>query len=195
MTAASRLPVTLLLQQLAQGDRAALDQLYAALYPELKRVARARLHSGGRADGSLHTTTLVHETFLRLVAAQELRLEDRRHFFAYAARTMRSVIVDEARAWLAERRGGGAAHVTLSSADDEGICAGSDEPLAVHEALTRLATLEPELAEVVEMRYFGGYTEDEIAELLQLSERTVRRRWDKARAWLLLALGDGTAAG
>lgn len=184
-------PVTELLRQLAAGDRSALDRLYVGLYPDLKRVARARLHGQGRADGSLHTTTLVHETFLHLVARQELRLEDRRHFFAYAARTMRHIIVDEARAWLADRRGGGAQHVTLSAADDEGVAAGGGgEMLAVHEALGRLAQLEPELAEVVELRYFGGYEDSEIATLLDISDRTVRRRWDKARAWLLLNLGD-----
>lgn len=182
--------VTELLRQLAAGDRSALDRLYTALYPDLKRVARARLHSDGRADGSLHTTALVHETFLHLVARQELQLEDRRHFFAYAARTMRHVIVDEARAWLAERRGGGAEHVTLSVADDEGVAAGGDELVAVHDALARLEALDPQLAEVVELRYFGGYDELEIASLLGVSDRTVRRRWDKARAWLLMTLGD-----
>ncbi len=195
MPSPSPAPITELLGQLARGDRSALDRLYTALYPELKRVAHARLQSAGRADGSLHTTTLVHETFLRLVASEGLRLEDRRHFFGYAARTMRSVIVDEARAWLAERRGGGAEHVTLTAADDEGIgIGGGDEVLAVHEALTQLQQLDPELAEVVELRYFGGYEDTEIAELLQVSERTVRRRWNKARAWLMLGLGGDAPA-
>ncbi len=187
--------VTELLRQLAGGDRSALDRLYTALYPDLKRVARARLHTTGRADGSLHTTTLVHETFLHLVARHELQLTDRRHFFAYAARTMRHIIVDEARAGLADRRGGGAEHVTLSAADDVLGAGSGEELLAVHVALTKLEALDPELAEVVELRYFGGYEDQEIASQLGISDRTVRRRWDKARAWLLMALGDTAPGG
>ena len=184
--------ITLLLQQAAGGDRAALDAVYASLYPDLKRVARARLRQQGRAE-SISTTMLVHESFVRLVNARGLRLQDRRHFFAYAAKTMRNIIIDSAREHLAERRGGGAEHVTLGDAGAMQVAGpdASDELVRVNEALHELEAVDPELAELVEMRYFGGYSEIEIAELQGVTERTVRRRWDKARAWLFVALGNG----
>ena len=184
-------PITRLLQQAAEGDRAALDQVYASLYPDLKRIARARLRQQGRGN-DLGTTTLLHESFVRLVNAAELRLVDRRHFFAYAARTMRNIIVDSAREHLAQRRGGGVAHDTLGgdSALQVAGAGPSEELIRVSEALLALEAVDPELAQLVDMRYFGGYSESEIAELQEVSERTVRRRWDKARAWLYLALED-----
>ena len=188
-------PITRLLQLAAAGDRSALDQIYAALYPELKRVARSRLRQQGRGD-SMGTTTLLHESFIRLVNARDLRLVDRRHFFAYAARTMRNIIIDSAREHLAERRGGGAVHETLGgdSALQVADTSGSEELVRVSEALLDLEKVDPELAELVDMRYFGGYTEAEIAELQGVTERTIRRRWDKARAWLYLALNDTPSA-
>jgi RNA polymerase sigma factor (TIGR02999 family) len=184
--------ITILLRQAASGDRAALDAVYASLYPDLKRVARSRLHRQGRAE-SMSTTVLVHESFVRLVNARGLRLEDRRHFFAYAAKTMRHIIIDTAREHLAERRGGGAEHVTLGDDAAQQVAdpGASDELLHIGAALHELELVDPELAELVEMRYFGGYTEIEIAELQGVTERTVRRRWDKARAWLFVALGHG----
>jgi RNA polymerase sigma factor (TIGR02999 family) len=186
-------PITALLQRVAGGDRAALDAVYASLYPDLKRIASARLHSQGDGD-ALQTTVLVHESFLRLAALPGAQVLDRKHFFAYAARTMRSVIVDSARARLAERRGGHAEHVTLGDAEAEAVTddnAASDELVRVNDALGELEVLDAELAAVVEMRYFGGYAETEIADLLGVNERTVRRRWEKARAWLYVALGGG----
>jgi RNA polymerase sigma factor (TIGR02999 family) len=180
--------ITQQLHRLADGDRAALDAVYAALYPELKRIARARLHRQG-SGGGLETTVLVHESFLRLAATPGAQLVDRRHFFAYAAKTMRSVIVDAARESLAQRRGGDATHLTLGSADAVAADAAGDELIRVNDALGELEAIDPELAQVVEMRYFGGYTEVEIAELFGVTERTIRRRWDKARAWLYVALG------
>ena len=188
-------PITVLLRLAAGGDRDALDRIYAALYPELKRVAQARLRRQGRGD-DMGTTTLLHESFLRLVGAAELRLVDRRHFFAYAARTMRNIIIDSARESLAQRRGGGAVHETLGgdAALQVADTSQSEELVRVSEALVELETVDRELAELVDMRYFGGYTESEIAELQGITERTVRRRWDKARAWLYLALNDAPAA-
>ena len=167
-------PITRLLQLAAEGDRAALDQVYASLYPELKRVARARLRQQGRGD-DMGTTTLLHESFIRLVNASELRL------------------IDSAREHLAERRGGGAAHETLGgdAALQVADTSTSEELIRVSEALLELEAVDPELAELVDMRYFGGYSETEIAELLGVAERTVRRRWDTARAWLFVALGGG----
>ncbi len=189
-------PITILLQLAAEGDRRALDQVYAALYPDLKRIARSRLRQQGRGD-NMGTTTLLHESFIRLVGAKDLRLEDRHHFFAYAARTMRNIIIDSAREHLAERRGGGAAHETLGgdSALQVADTSESEELIRVSEALLDLEKVDPELAELVDMRYFGGYTESEIAALRDVTERTVRRHWDKARAWLYLALGDKASSG
>jgi RNA polymerase sigma factor (TIGR02999 family) len=183
-------PITLLLRRATEGDRAALDKVFESLYPDLRRVARARLHSQGRAD-SMNTTMLVHESFVRLVNASWLRLEDRHHFFAYAAKTMRNVIIDAAREHQAERRGGGAEHLTLGGEDSLQVpdTSASDELIRVNDALLELETLDPELVQVVEMRYFGGYSEQEIADFQGVTERTVRRRWDKARAWLYVALG------
>lgn len=183
-------PITLLLRRATQGDRAALDEVFSSLYPDLRRVARARLHSQGRAD-SMNTTMLVHESFVRLVNASGLRLEDRHHFFAYAAKTMRNVIIDSAREFQAERRGGGVQHQTLGgdAALQVPDTRASEELIRVNDALLELETLDPELVQVVEMRYFGGYSEQEIAEFQGVTERTIRRRWDKARAWLYVALG------
>jgi RNA polymerase sigma factor (TIGR02999 family) len=185
-------PITQLLRQAAGGDRTALDRIYASLYPELKRVARSRLRQQGRA-ADMGTTILVHESFVRLVNASDLRLDDRRHFFAYAAKTMRHIIIDAAREHLAERRGGGAEHVTLgdSGAHEVAQVRESDELIRVNDALLELESVDPELAQLVEMRYFGGYSETEIAALRGVTERTVRRHWDKARAWLYVALGKG----
>lgn len=190
--AAVALPaVTLLLQRVALGDRAALDDVYSSLYPDLKRLARAVLYHQGRAD-ALQTTVLVHESFLRLLSRNDLRLQDRQHFFAYAAKTMRSIIIDCAREQLAECRGGGAEHVDLD--EDAALqvpdLSVTDELIRVDGALRELERLDPDLAGLVEMRYFGGYTESEVAELRGVTERTVRRHWDKARAWLLVALAD-----
>ena len=186
-------PITELLQHVAAGDRASIDAVFAALYPDLKRIARARLRQQGHGGG-MHTTTLVHESFMRLAQANTLRLQDRRHFFAYAAKVMRNIIIDSAREHLAERRGGGAEHLTLGDAEVEQLAAadGGAELMVVHDALQALEAVDPELAELVEMRYFGGYSEQEIADLQGVTERTVRRRWDKARAWLYVALADAS---
>ena len=184
-------PITLWLRQAASGDRGALDAIFETLYPQLRRVAKARLYAQGRAD-EMGTTTLVHESFLRLVKASKLQLADRKHFFTYAAKTMRHIIVDDARALHAERRGGDLDRVTLDGDDGLPPATGADaQVLAVHEALGELEAVDPDLAELVEMRFFGGYEEAEIAELLGISERTVRRHWDKARSFLYVALRGG----
>jgi RNA polymerase sigma factor (TIGR02999 family) len=165
------------------ADEPSID--WSAAYPELKKIARARLHAaGGAGPGGLNTTALVNESYLRLAGrVDQLDFRSRGHFYAYAARTMRSVIVDLVREHLAERRGGGAPHVTLDTALDQ-LALADAEPLQVDEALRCLATVEPRLAQVVEMRYFAGMTDPEIAEVLGLTDRTVRRDWDKARALL-----------
>lgn len=179
-----------LIQQMNAGDHTARDKLFAAAYDELRKLARSRLYDGGRNNHMLGTTTLVHETYLRLLGTMDLRSDDRRAFFAYASQVMRSVIVDTVREHQAQRRGGDAVHVTMDTELIDSIPAGEAEVLAVHEALKVLAQSEPRLARVVEMRYFGGYTEDEVAQALEITERTVRRDWDKARLLLMAMLKD-----
>jgi RNA polymerase sigma factor (TIGR02999 family) len=178
--------LTELIAQLASGDASARERLFAAAYPELRKLARSRLRDGGR-NTYLDTTALVHEAYLRFRDGGRLRTEDRRAFFAYASRVMRSVIIDEVRERQALRRGGDLAEVTLDTQAAAGLPAGEEQLLNVHEALLTLEATEPRLAQVVEMRYFGGYSESEIADALGLTDRTVRRDWDKARL-LLFAL-------
>jgi len=179
--------ITLLLGRAREGDRQAFDELFDLLYPDLRRIAHARLSRNLR-DTLLDTTVLVHEAYLKFAAAQRLTPQDRAHFLAYAAHVMRSIIVDTARASHAERRGGDAAHVTLGTEVSDNVAEAEEEILDVHEALTQLAQLDPRLARVVEMRYFGGMKEAEIGEALGVTERTVRRDWEKARLLLASAL-------
>lgn len=180
--------ITQWLERARGGDRGALDAVFAALHPELRRIARARLAQAGRPDRSLETAVLVNECYLKLVAAERVTPADRAHFLAYAAHAMRSVIVDLVRAARRERRGGDALHVTLCTEVAEGLAAPEDRLLEIDAALDELARLEPRLARVVEMRFYAGMTEVEIGEALGLTERTVRRDWEKARLLLAAAL-------
>ena len=157
-------------------------------YPELKKIARARLYASG-AQAGLNTTALVHESYLRLADKAHLSFATRHHFYAYAARVMRSVIVDLVRERQADRRGGDAPHVTLNTAAALAP-APDDDALRVDEALTALAAVEPRLAQVVELRYFVGLGDAEIAGVLGLSDRTVRREWDKASVLLRSMLAN-----
>lgn len=179
--------VTTLLAAARQGDQPAVAELFNLLYDDLHRLARSRLRQH-RTMTLLDTTSLLHESFLKLVGAAALPVEDRRHFFAYAANVMRSVIVDFARARQAQRRGGDSDHVPLDTTLSQHLAAPEDETLRVHEALQALAHADARLAQVVEMRYFGGLTEPEVAQALGVSHRTVRRDWDKARLMLKVAL-------
>jgi RNA polymerase sigma factor (TIGR02999 family) len=172
-----------LIRRLNAGEPGAQDALFAAAYPELRKLARSRLHDGGR-NTVLDTTALVHESYLRFVQGGQLRSNDRRAFFAYASRVMRSVIIDAVRERQAERRGGSLQRLTLNTQLLDQLPAGEDEVLRVHEALDALTQVEPRLAQVVEMRYFGGYSEQEVADALGLTDRTVRRDLDKARLLL-----------
>jgi RNA polymerase sigma factor (TIGR02999 family) len=165
------------------GEAGARDRLFAAAYGELRKLAHSRLRDGGRST-VLDTTSLVHETYLRFVGVGPLRSDERRGFLAYAAQVMRSVIVDAVRERRTERRGGGHVELTLNTDMLDGLSAGEDEILKVDEALQALARDEPRLAQVTEMRYFGGFSEQEIASVLDLTERTVRRDWVKARLLL-----------
>ena len=159
----------------------------AQAYGQLRVLARARLRQGGR-ECLLDTTALVHEAYLRL-AGVDMDSAEQRSFFAYASRTMRSVIVDFARKRQTECRGGDVLIVTLTGPLAERGPAAADDIVRVHEALDELAGIDARLAQVVEMRYFAGLTEPQIAQALGTSERTVRRDWEKARLLLARALG------
>lgn len=169
-----------------------LDALYAASYRELRRMARARLSSGGR-NTVLDTTALVHESYLRLAKGGQVAFEDRLRFMVYAGRVMRSVIVDLVRERQTERRGGDVEHLALSTHLGEQLAGpggdGEREILRVHEALQALEQMDERMARVVEMRYFAGMTEVEVATALQVTERTVRRDWTQAKLFLAEALG------
>ena len=173
-----------MIRRAQSGDGVALQSVFESTYEELRRMARNRLRPHER-DVVLDTTSLVHECFLRFADAERLTIADRLHFFRYAGHAMRSVIVDLARASLAERRGGGATLQPLSTTIGDSAAAGEQQILRIHEALDDLAKYDPRLVQVVEMRYFSGMTEKEVAGALGLSDRTVRRDWEKAR--LLLA--------
>jgi RNA polymerase sigma factor (TIGR02999 family) len=179
--------LTRLLQQARAGDGQAREALFAAAYPGLEQLARARLRDGGR-NTLLDTRSLVHDSFLRYVQSGELRAEDRRAFFAYASQVMRSVIVNSARDRGREKRGAGQRPLTLCTHLAEQLAAGDEDVLRVHEALDALAQADPRLAELVEMRYFGGYSEQEVADTLALNVRTVQRMWLKARIMLQAAM-------
>jgi RNA polymerase sigma factor (TIGR02999 family) len=179
--------LTELLGRIQAGDTQARDALFAAAYSDLQRLAHARLRDGGR-NTVLDTTCLVHESYLRFVRAGELRAEDRRAFFAYASQVMRSVIVNSVRERIAQKRGGDRAPLTLSTNLVADVTDDEETVLAVHEALEALEKTDPRLAQVAQMRYCGGYSEQEIAETLDVTERTVQRDWEKARLILAAAL-------
>jgi RNA polymerase sigma factor (TIGR02999 family) len=165
-----------------------LDRAFAAYYPELKKIAHARLRGSG-LQGSMQTTALVHDSYVRLAARPELAFDDRLQFFAYSSRVLRSIVVDLVREQRALRRGGDADIVTLDTAGGEALPASADIEI-VNDALEDLARIDPPLARLVEMRFFGGMTEEEIAEALAVSVRTVSREWQKARALLLTLIAD-----
>jgi len=181
--------VTLLLQAAQRGDGVAIGRLFELLYPDLRRIAHARLRGG--APDLLNTTALVHECFLRLVKLERLRPDDRPGFMAYVGRVMRSIVVDLVREALAERRGGGLHALPLDTAAGAVPVGGSDEVLQVHEALEALAAHDERLVRVVELRYFVGLEMDEIALALGIGKRTAERDWERARIFLRAQLKPG----
>ena len=173
--------ITQLLSQLSVGDKEAESQLFTLVYNQLRKIAAVRMNAE-RADHTLQTTALVNEAYLRMVRGEPLRFESRQHFFAIAAQTMRRILVDHARARRANKR-----HAEFNLSLDEGAVvapAPSVEIIALDEALSRLATFDPRQAKVVEMRYFAGMNEEEVATVLGVSSRTVKRDWTLAKAWL-----------
>lgn len=174
--------VTTLLAALANGEAGAMNRLLPAIYDELKRLAAAQLRRE-RDEHTLGATALVHEAFLRLVGQRAVDWQGRAHFFGIAAQSMRRILVDHARQRAAHKRGRNQ-QVTLGDAAAMAADSDSDEILAVHEALDRLALLDARQARLVELRYFAGFTVDESAELLGISPATAHRDWAVARAWL-----------
>jgi RNA polymerase sigma factor (TIGR02999 family) len=186
---AERLPratqgeVTRILASLRDGDHAALDRLFPLVYHELRELARRQLRRGPHG-ATLQATGLVHEVYLKLADGSTLDAESRGHFLGIAARAMRQVLIDQARARLAQKRGGEWQRTTLSDGDDA-VDVAPDDVIALNDALDEL---EPRQRQVVEYRFFVGMEEQEIATILGVTERTVRRDWVKARAWLFRSL-------
>jgi RNA polymerase sigma factor (TIGR02999 family) len=179
--------ITTLLKAWTSGDEAALDRLAERVYPELRLMARRYMKTNGPGN-TLQATALVHEVYLRLVDVTQVELRERAQFFAMAAQIMRRTLVDAARARGALKRGGNALKLNL---DETALLSSAPQPsiLALDEALTAFSLVAPRQAKVVELRYFGGLTEEEIVAALKISPRTVRRDWDLARGWLLRKLG------
>ena len=173
---------TALVTEIRSGDTSAVDRLLPLVYEELRRIAH--IHLGRERSGhTLSTTALVHEAYLKLVDQSRAEWQDRAHFCAIASRAMRRILIDYARHRNAQKRGGKQVPVSLDEAEiavDESV----STLLAIDDALDRLAEMDERSAKVVEYRFFGGLLEDEIAEVMEMSVRTVRRDWRKARAWL-----------
>lgn len=184
--------ITQLLASYRGGDQAVVDDLFSLIYDELHRIAHWML-SRERSDHTLSTTALVHEAYFKLVDQRRVNWKDRAHFCAIAAQAMRRILVDYARRRTAKKRGGTAVHIPL----EENRLAIDEQAgllVALDAALDRLKTLNQRLAQVVDLRFFGGLTEEEMAEVLQVSARTVRRDWVKARAWLYKELSPDDGA-
>jgi len=191
--------ITVLIQRACGGDHAASDQLFTALYGDLRKLAACQL---GRVFGEgLHTTSLVHEAYFRLAKPEALAVVDRAHFFAVAGRAMRQLVIDHARQRQAGKRGGGDRDLPLDAVDADGLPAAllaglsntrDADVFALDQALQQLAKLDAQLARLVEMRFFAGMELAEIAEVLQRSERSLKRDWRKARAFLHAHLLENT---
>jgi RNA polymerase sigma factor (TIGR02999 family) len=182
----------MLLKAWGNGDQAALDRLTPLVYAELHRMARRHMRT--ERENTLQTTALVHEAYLRLVDAKGLACQDRTHFFALSAQIMRRILVDAARARVSAKRGGDAPALDHSEAVNLDDIAGnasqkSAEVLALDQALDDLARVDARKARVIELRFFGGLSVEETAEVLQISAQSVMRDWKLARAWLVRELG------
>lgn len=182
--------VTQLLIQWSNGNRQALDKLVPLVYRELQRLARSYLRR--RPNQSIQTNSLINEAFIRLIDQDQIRWENRTHFFGIAARTMRNVLVDHARKRHAQKRGGrGAVRVTFDDAIMPPNQRKDLDLIALDDALTSLAELDPKLSQLVELRFFGGLTIEESAEVLGVSPATVKRGWATAKIWLVREIDHG----
>ena len=180
--------VTQLLIEWSSGRKQALEDLLPLVYGELRRLARQRLRNE-RPDHTLQPTALVHEAFVRLVDQRRVQWQNRAHFYGIAAKIMRRILVDRARAHRADKRGAGWHRVTLVG-DETPNTSREVDMLALDDCLLRLAALDPQQAAIVELRYFGGLTVDETAEVIGISTATVKREWAIAKAWLRAQLSN-----
>ena len=183
--------ITQLLAEWSDGNQTALDKLYPLVYDELHKMAN-RYMKRERKDHTLQTTALINEAYVRMVDQKNVHWENRAHFFAISAQIMRRILIDHARRHHYAKRGGGALKVSL----DETAMVASDpasDMLLLDEALNRLAEMDPRRGQVVELRYFGGLNNEEIAGVLKISENTVTRDWNMARAWLYQELSGSVA--
>jgi RNA polymerase sigma-70 factor, ECF subfamily len=181
--------VTQLLAAWGKGDKSALDRLLPLVHAELRRIARRQM-SQERDGHTLQATALVNEAYLRLADQEGYEWQNRAHFFAVCAQVMRHVLIDHARAHARDKRGGGAVHVSLN----EAAAFAGQQPehfLALDDALRFLESVDPQKSKIVELRYFGGLSVDETAEVLNISPRTVRREWQRSKAWLLRLITEG----
>jgi RNA polymerase sigma-70 factor (ECF subfamily) len=183
--------ITQLLAEWTDGNQSALDELYPLVYDELHRLAR-RYMSRERKDHTLQTTALINEAYVRLVDQKNVHWANRSHFFAISAQIMRRILIDHARRHAYAKRGGGAQQVSLDEAAAVTRGIGS-EMIRLDEALKMLAEMDPRRSQVVELRYFGGLNNEEIAGVLHVSENTVTRDWNMARAWLYQQLIESAA--
>jgi len=181
--------VTQLLADWGKGDRSALDKLLPLVHSELRRIAQRQM-SQERPGHTLQATALVNEAYLKLAGQQGFDWQNRAHFFAVCAQVMRHILIDHARAHARDKRGGGAVKVALNDAlvvaDDQ-----ASHFIALDEALRRLESLDPQKGKIVELRYFGGLSVEEAAEVMNISPRTVRREWQRAKAWLYRMMTEG----
>ena len=181
--------VTQLLADWGKGDRSALDKLLPLVHSELRRIAQRQM-SQERPGHTLQATALVNEAYLKLAGQQGFDWQNRAHFFAVCAQVMRHILIDHARAHARDKRGGGAVKVSLNDAlvvaDDQ-----ASHFIALDEALRRLESLDPQKGKIVELRYFGGLSVEEAAEVMNISPRTVRREWQRAKAWLYRMMTEG----
>lgn len=183
--------VTQLLADWSKGDKSALDKLLPLVHAELRRIARRQM-SHERPGHTLQATALINEVYLKLLGQESFEWHNRAHFFAVCAQIMRHILIDHARAHTREKRGGGAVQVSL----DKAVVIASEQAehlLALDEALRSLENLDAQKAKIVELRYFGGLSLEETAEVLDISPRTVRREWQRSKAWLYRMISEGTA--
>ena len=183
--------VTVMLQGWRDGERGAAERLFPLVYDELKRLARRHL-SRERSDHTLQPTALVHEAYLRMIDQTSLPIESRTHFLAFASRVMRQILVDHAREHNAQKRGGAAQRFSITDIDSLPDQSASDI-LELDDALNKLQAIDERKCRVVDMRFFGGLKETEIAEVLGVTEKTVRRDWQFAKLWLYRELSESPA--
>ncbi len=189
MSTMSPQKLTQLLSAWGKGDRSALEKLLPLVHAELRRIARRQM-SHERPGHTLQATALVNEAYLKLAGQQEFEWQNRAHFFAVAAQVMRHILIDHARAHARDKRGGGAIQVSLNEAAE--VEEQAEQFIALDEALRTLEHVDPQKSKIVELRYFGGLSIEETADVLNISPRTVRREWQRAKAWLYRMIAEGT---